>query len=353
MNTSEPASTPGSSPSLLARAWALLRRTVQEWQEDNVPTQAAALAYYTVFALAPLLLVVLAVVGLVAPADAARERLLNEIAGLIGQEGADWIAEVLERLSSQQGTGVLSVILGTGSLLLGATGAFGQLQVTLNRIWDAKPPANLGALVRARAVSFGLVLALGFLLLVSLTVSAAINALGDQLGLGEGASWFWSVFYEVFSLLLIAFLFSIIYHFLPDVPVRWKDAFVGGLFTALLFNIGKALIGLYLGNSATASVYGAAGTLVILLLWVYYAAQIVLFGAEFTQVYAQRHVTKLEDLGAAPDPETNTLRSQVHPAPSYSGEHAREPLETNPTLRTAAVVLTLLAVVLAWRKGAH
>jgi membrane protein len=348
--------TPSSSvPSALlpARVWALLRRTVQEWQEDNVPTQAAALAYYTVFALAPLLLVVLAVVGLVTPADAARARLLSEIAGLIGREGADWLGEVLERLSSQQGTGILSVILGTGSLLLGATGAFGQLQATLNRIWDAKPPANIGALVRARAVSFGLVLALGFLLLVSLTISAAITALGNQLGLGEGAGWLWSTLYEVFSVLLIALLFAVIYHFLPDAPVRWKDAFVGGVFTAILFSVGKALIGLYLGNNATASVYGAAGTLVILLLWVYYAAQIVLFGAEFTQVYAQVHASSLEAVKSNEVGAPNTSATPHTLESSLTADHARETLETNSMLRNAAIVVTLLAVVVAWRKGAH
>ena len=148
----------------------LMKRTVKEWQQDNVPTQAAALAYYTIFALAPLLLVVLAVAGLFVSADAARDRLLAEATGLIGKDGADWLRSTLERASKSQGSGLLSLVLGTGGLILGASGAFGQLQQALNKIWDAKPPANLGALVRARAVSFGLVLVLGFLLLVSLSV---------------------------------------------------------------------------------------------------------------------------------------------------------------------------------------
>jgi membrane protein len=330
---------------------ALLKQTVAEWQKDNVPTQAAALAYYTVFALAPLLLVILAVAGLFTSADAARDRLLSEIGGLIGADGAAWLKDLLTRASASQGSGIVSVILGTGGLLLGASGAFGQLQQALNKIWDTTPPANIGALVRARAVSFGLVLVLSFLLLVSLTVSAALSGLGARLGLEAGTGWLWGLLYEVLSASLIAFLFSLIYRFLPDAPVRWRDALIGGLFTSVLFSIGKTLIGLYLGRSAAASVFGAAGTLAVLLVWVYYAAQIVLFGAEFTQVYAQRDAAQGSETPAAvttkPSPVSGELQTiTVH------AQVTRERLESLPALRLAAGAITLLAFVFAWRSKA-
>ncbi len=319
----------------------LLRKTVAKWQADNIPTQAAALAYYTIFALAPLLLVVLAVAGFFAPADAARARLLTEISGLIGKDGAEWIGSLLERASASQGSGVLGVILGTGGLLLGASGAFGQLQQALNKVWKAVPPAHLGALLRARAVSFGLVLVMSFLLLVSLSVSAVLSGLGAQLGLDDGAGWLWGVFYEVVSAALVAFLFALIYRFLPDAPVRWHDALVGGALTSVLFAVGKSLIGLYLGQSAFASVFGTAGTLAVLLLWVYYAAQLVLFGAEFTQVYSQRHEVKTPD---------NHLDLRALPAEQAQTERIKN-LESMPVVRATAGIITVLAVLVAWRSS--
>lgn len=326
----------------------ILKRTVQEWQQDNVPTQAAALAYYTIFALAPLLLVVLAVAGLFVRADAARDRLLTEAAGLIGKDGAEWLSLTLERASSNQGTGILSVILGTGGLILGASGAFGQLQQALNKIWDAKPPANLGALVRARAVSFGLVLVLGFLLLVSLSVSAALSGLGERLGLSADTGWLWSFLYECLSVVLIGFLFALIYRFLPDAPVGWREAMIGGLVTSLLFGVGKTLIGLYLGRNAGASVFGAAGTLAVVLLWIYYAAQLVLFGAEFTQVLAQGNQKPVSS--ATDSSQTfsgQTLENSVQDLPS----EPQAQVAPHPNLKALAGVATLVMVVMAWRNG--
>jgi membrane protein len=328
----------------------MAKRTVQKWQADKVPTQAAALAYYTVFALAPLLLVVLAIAGLFAPADAARARLISELAGLLGQDGANWINDLLTRASSNQGSGILSVVLGVGGLLLGASGAFGQLQLALNTIWDAKPPANITAFVRARAASFGLVLVMGFLLLVSLSVSAALSAVGTQLGLDQGA-WLWRALYEVVSALTVSVLFAAIYKFLPDSPVAWRPAFVGGLFTSVLFAIGKALIGVYLGVSASSSVFGAAGTLAVLLLWIYYAAQLFLFGAEFTQVYAEMY-------GPNPAPRTGASQSQLEAGTLASTPNREEEitlerrvLESGPLVRIMAGGLTLGALMIAWQSG--
>jgi membrane protein len=322
----------------------LIKRTVQEWQQDNVPTQAAALAYYTVFALAPLLLVVLAVAGLFVPADAARNRLLSEAAGLIGKDGADWLRLTLERASMNKGTGILSVVLGTAGLILGASGAFGQLQQALNKIWDAKPPANLGALVRARAVSFGLVLVLGFLLLVSLSVSAALSGLGERLGLGADTGWLWGLLYEAFSVTLVGFLFSLIYRFLPDAPVGWREALIGGLATSVLFGVGKTLIGLYLGRNAGASVFGAAGTLAVVLLWIYYAAQLVLFGAEFTQVLAQENPEQTKVASQSSSAQALEEPAMQETAPSFQSK-----LEANPNLKLWVGIATLAMVVLAWR----
>ena len=338
----------------------ILKQTVLEWQQDNVPTQAAALAYYTVFAIAPLLLVVLAVAGLFTSADAARERLLLEIGTLIGAGGAEWIGELLEKASANQGGSIISVILGLGGLVLGASGAFGQLQLALNTIWEAKPPAKLSAFVRARATSFGLVLVMGFLLLVSLTVSAGISALGARVGLAD-AVWLWRALYELGSLLTVGALFALIYRFLPDTPVQWHDALVGGVFTSVLFALGKTLIGLYLGVSASQSVFGAAGTLAVLLIWIYYAAQIILFGAEFTQVYAKAR------LGAASlSPDARSLEPVItrNVASIARDTTARDDIPRDAAIPAARVttgsrgetlltglagMLTIGALIVAWR----
>ncbi len=332
----------------------LIKRTIKEWQQDNVPTQAAALAYYTIFALAPLLLVVLAVAGLFVPADAARNRLLAEATGLIGKDGADWLQLTLERASMNKGSGILSVVLGTGGLILGASGAFGQLQQALNKIWDAKAPANIGALVRARAVSFGLVLVLGFLLLVSLSVSAALSGLGERLGLGTDTSWLWGFLYEIFSAILVGFLFALIYRFLPDAPVGWREAMIGGLVTSVLFGVGKTLIGLYLGRNAGASVFGAAGTLAVVLLWIYYAAQLVLFGAEFTQVLAKENL--VPDKVAASPAQLSSTPSQSTQAPLHeqttgqvSAQTFKSQLESKPNMKLWTGIVTVAMLVLAWR----
>jgi membrane protein len=328
----------------------VLRQTVTEWQADRVPTQAAALAYYTIFALAPLLVVVLAVAGLFTNADAAREGLLRELSGLIGQSGAQWLGEVLERASANQGGSVWSVILGIGGLILGASGAFGQLQQTLNTIWDAKPPANISAIVRARAISFGIVLVMGFLLLVSLAVSAGLSALETRLNL-QDAVWLWRGLYEVFSIGIIAVLFAVIFCFLPDRRVPWRDAFVGGLFTAVLFGIGKTLIGLYLGLSASSSVFGAAGALAVLLLWIYYAAQIVLFGAEFTQVYSMARLGQpfKGSSSAATQPSAPSPEARLEVDAELARARLTSDAEFRPLLRGVAGALVVGAVLLAWR----
>ena len=280
----------------------LLAKTYREWTEDRVPVQAAALAYYTIFSVAPLLLVIIAIVGLIAGRDATRDALLREVGGLIGSDGETLVAGMLEAASRSPQQGVLGLALGLGALLAGATGAFVQLQQTLNTIWDIKPREGIAALVRVRIASFGLILVAGFLLLVSLAASAAVTALVA----GIGVSVLPQLVDFAVSTLVAALLFALIYKYLPDAPIAWADALWGGVLTSVLFNLGKLLIGLYLGHSAVASAYGAAGSLVVTLLWVYYSAQIVLFGAEFTQVRS-----KAQARGIVSARETNPTRLEA------------------------------------------
>jgi membrane protein len=282
---------------------ALLARTYKDWTEDHVPVQAAALAYYTIFSVAPLLLVIIALVGLVAGRDATRAAILQEVGNLIGKDGQNLVAGMLNAASENPQQGTLGLVLGLGALLVGATGVFAQLQQTLNTIWDVKPKEGVLAIVRVRIISFGLVLVAGFLLLVSLAASAAVTAFVSRVDV--------SVLPQVVNIatstLVAAILFALIYKFLPDTPIAWVDALWGGLFTSVLFNLGKLLIGLYLGRSAVSSAYGAAGSLVVTLLWVYYSAQIVLFGAEFTQVRSKVRAETNVDLRRTDpvEPESN------------------------------------------------
>ncbi|PZA08861.1 MULTISPECIES: YihY/virulence factor BrkB family protein [unclassified Meiothermus] len=268
--------------------WSLLRQTLQDWRSDNIPSQAAALAYFAVFSLAPLLVIVLAVLGLVYDQGEARRYLLEELRKLLGAEGADLISNMLEA-ANKRGTGVVATAVGLMTLFVGATGVFLHLQQALNLIWKVKPkPLSFWQQIRLRLISFGMILAVGFLLLVSLVANALLSAIGNSVTGVLGTGWLWRGLDFVVSLGIITLLFALIYKFLPDTFIAWRDVWIGALVTALLFDLGRFAIGFYLGNSVTASVYGAAGSLVVLLLWIYYSAQIVLLGAEFTQVYAHR-----------------------------------------------------------------
>lgn len=275
--------------------FSLLRQTVQEWQLDNVPALAAGLAFFVVFALAPLLVIVLAAIGLIYDQGAARTYILDEMRKLLGPGGAGLIAQMLDA-ANKGGSGIVATVIGVATLFIGATGVFGQLQQSLNIIWKIKPRAvSWLEQLRVRLLSFGLILAIGFLILVSLVANALLAYLSNSLSSLVGTGWVWRVLEFVLTTGIITVMFALIYKLLPDTKVAWKDVWVGALFTALLFNLGKFVIGFYLGRGVTTSVYGAAGSLVILLLWIYYSAQIVLFGAEFTQVYAHRHGSRAGD----------------------------------------------------------
>jgi membrane protein len=293
--------------------FSLIKESFQEWQKDGALDLGAALAYYTIFSLAPLLLVALAVAGLLWNRGQIQGQLIAEIQGLMGPQGAQAVQTMLAN-AGRHGSGVLPTILGVVTILFGATGVFVQLQTSLNRIWnvEARPGAGIWSFVKTRLISFGMVLGVGFLLLVSLVVSTAVSAVGKwATGLLPGSETIMQVLTFVVSFALIIFLLALIYKFVPDVEIAWKDVWIGAVVTALLFTLGKFLIGLYLGKSSVASTYGAAGSLVIVLLWIYYSAQILFLGAEFTQVYATHYGSQIRpSKHAVPVVEKKEVASQ-------------------------------------------
>ena len=283
--------------------WRLARESVSGWVEDKVSRHAAALAFYTIFSLAPLVVIAVAMVGLVFGEDAAEGRLVGEIGALVGPDSAQAIQSMVAE-ARQPSDGVLATVVGVVVLVIGATTVFAQLQDSLDEIWGVKPRPGrpVRGILRARATSFALVLAVGFILLVSLVASAAVSAATSLLGrvLPMPGEVLHAINFAV-SFSLTALLFAAIFKVLPDVEIGWRDVWVGAVVTALLFSIGRFLIGLYLGRGSVASAYGAAGSFVVILFWVYYSAQILFLGAEFTRVYAERYGSHIEPSpGAVP-----------------------------------------------------
>lgn len=274
------------------KLWKLTKASFAAWRADHASSMGAALAYYTLFSIAPILIIAIAVAAFVFGEEAARGEIITQLRGLLGDEGATAIQGLLES-ANKPTQGIVATIASVGLLIVGATTVFAELQIDLDRVWKAPAAARKGglwALLRSRLLSFGVVLALGFLLLVSLIVSAALGAVGRWWG---GYFEGWDVFLEivnfVFALLVTTGMFAMIYKLLPSVKIAWRDVWIGAIVTALLFALGKSLIGLYIGHSSVASGFGAAGSFVVLLVWVYYSTQIFLLGAEFTGVYAREH----------------------------------------------------------------
>jgi len=270
--------------------WTLVRTAVSSWVDDYAPSMGAALSYYTVFSLAPLLLIVVSVAGLVFGEEAVRGELFAQLQGLMGADAAKAVQSLLASVNKPT-QGIFATVVGIALLVFGATTVFGELQDALDRIWRAPARSKSGglwALVRARLLSFGMILGLAFLLMVSLVMGAAISALGKWWGPAFGG---WEVLAQIVNLLvgfgLTTVVFAMIYKMMPRVHIQWHDVWLGALVTSLLFTVGKFLIGLYIGKSGVASGFGAAGSLVIVFIWVYYSAQIFLVGAEFTWVYAK------------------------------------------------------------------
>ena len=278
----------------------LFRDALVEWDRDNVPRLGAALAYYSLFALAPLLVVVISVAGLAFGEEAARSQVVRQIDGLLGKEGAEAVQAMIIAAREPERS-IPATIVGLIVLIIGATSAFSALQGALDEVWNVKAP-KVGAIrgfIRVRLLSFGMVLGIGFLLLVSLVFSAVLGVLGDLMHARlPGGELLWQIIDFVVSFGFITLLFAMIYKVLPNVDLTWRDVWIGALITSFLFTLGKVLIGLYLGHSSIGSTYGAAGSIVIILIWVYYSSQVVLFGAEVTQAFVRKYGSEARRKGA-------------------------------------------------------
>lgn len=269
-------------------AYQLLRDTFHEWSEDKAPRLGAALAYYSAFSIGPLVLIAIGIASLIFGREAAQGQVLEQIEGTVGPAVAAAVQNMLAS-TAEHGWGTGAALLGMVTLLFGASGVFGQLQDALNAIWKVEPKPGRGivGMIRDRFLSLSMVLGTCFLLLVSLVLTATLSAATTSLGsLLPGGVNLWQPVNLLVSFVVIALLFAMIFRFLPDARIAWRDVWIGALITATLFSVGKFLLGVYLGRAGVASSFGAAGSLVVILLWVYYSAQILLFGAEFTRVYA-------------------------------------------------------------------
>ena len=347
----------GANARSLKTWWALVRTAVNAWIDDYAPSMGAALSYYTVFSLAPLLLIVVSVAGLVFGEEAVRGELFAQLQGLMGSDAAKAVQSLLASVSKPT-HGVVGTVVGVCVLLFGATTVFAELQDALDRIWRAPARAKasgLWSLLRARLLSFGLILGLAFLLMVSLVLGAVISALGKWWGPMFGG---WEVLAQVFNVtvgfVLTTAVFAIIYKLMPRVHVRWHDVWLGALVTSALFTIGKFLIGLYIGKSGVASGFGAAGSLVIVFLWVYYSAQIFLVGAEFTWVYA-RTLGSMRNVADSPAIAQKAAAAEDAPARSAAASEMRAaapapaaPADAGPGPRTPRAALEELGVGLAF-----
>ena len=264
------------------------RQALKAFLRDEAFMLAAALAFYTALSLAQLLVVLLWIAGLLG--RDAQQRLIDEVIALVGPEGGEAVRMIVESAGDTPGTGTVAGLVSIAALLFGATGAFVQLQRTLNRVWNVRRKRGGAlAMVKKRLLSLGLVVTLGFLLLVSMGVSAAVSAaIGPLERAVPGTGWLWQTSLFLAPLVVIVPLFALVYRLLPDVVIRWREVWLGAVITGLLFSVGKTAIGLYLGNSSVGSAYGAAGSFMVLLVWVYYSALIVFYGAEVTQVWARR-----------------------------------------------------------------
>jgi len=293
---------------------------ITNWSHDDVPRLGASLAYYTLFSIAPVLIVAIAIGGMVFGPDAVRGKVVEQLEGLLGHDGAQAIQSLLKGASRSGGT-TTAVLLGSGTFLITATGAFLELQHALNVIFRVKADPPKSAIVhflKNRLRSFSIVIAIGFLLLVSLTVNAGLAAMSSWLnGYAWGGKWLWTVLNFVASLLVIVLLFALVYKFLPDAHIRWRDAWLGAGVTAIMFTIGKEFIGQYIGHGNWTTTYGTIGSILVLILWIYYSSQVVLFGAEVTREFATSR-------GAPPKPRSFAKPNpDAHPDAKRARQNSR------------------------------
>ena len=303
-----------SKSSFFSNTFGLLKQTFQEWMQDSAPQLGAALAYYTVFSLAPLILVLLAIVGVIFRNDPAGawDKITEQMSYFLDQSAVQVVQNITQQ-TSQPGKSTTAIIIGVALALFGASGVFGQLQNALNTIWGvkAKPGRGIWGFLRNRFLSFAMVGGILFLLLVSLTLEGLLKTFSQSVQSAlPGGIVVAMAAYLIFDFAVVVLLFAMIFKFLPDVKIQWRDVWIGAVMTAIFFGIGKWLLGLYLGSGAASSAYGAASSLITLLLWVYYSSQIVLFGAEFTQVYAARAGRAFEPAEYAVRIETKEVESR-------------------------------------------
>jgi membrane protein len=320
----------------LKEGWWLLKEATQAWSNDFAPSMGAALSYYTLFSIAPLLLIVIAVAGWFFGEAAVRGELVGGLQGLMGEEGSKAVEGLLASVSEPK-EGILAALIGVFFLLLGATTVFGELQNSLDRIWRAPARKQIGSVLRllqARLLSLGMIFGIAFLLMVSLVFDAALQALGKMWGTGA-----WEAFAQAVNMTigfgLTATVFAMIYKLIPRAKIEWHDVWVGAAVTAVLFTVGKFLIGLYIGRSAVASSFGAAGSLVVVMIWVYYSTQMFLLGAEFTWVYAHSHGSRrgqarpgdaVEKPVFEADKPVRVAPAPLAPMPDHVPVHRRNPL---------------------------
>jgi membrane protein len=308
---------PLAGEKMFQKIWDLLKDTVSGFIADEALSRAASIAYFTIFSIAPLLLMVISIAGLVFGHQAAQAAILGQFSGLMGKSSGQALQTMLQSAGSQsQKSGTVATIIGVVTLLITASGAFGEIQSALNKIWKAEPKAGLTRLVRARIASIGLVMTLGFLLVVSLAVSAGLAALGHWVeGFFPGAKVLMAMVSFVITLVLLSAVFAAIYKVLPDKQIAWRDVAVGAAATALLFTVGKSLIGIYIGSTSVAESYGTAGSLIVILLWIYYSTVTFLLGAEFTRVFAERFGSHSTQPGTEPVRPATPSRPEPAPEP--------------------------------------
>ncbi|GKS93540.1 YihY/virulence factor BrkB family protein [Acidovorax sp. SUPP2825] len=336
----------------------LAKKSCQAWLDDYAPSMGAAISYYTAFSIAPLLVIVISIAGAVFGQDAVRGTIEGQISGLVGRDGALAIQSLIK--SAREPTeGIIASTISLVLLGIGATTVFGEIQSALDRIWHVPEPAKpsgIWGLLRARFLSFGLILGLAFLLMASLTVSAAVAAAGTWLGaLMPGWELMLMGINTLLSMSISCVLFAMIFKFMPSVPIAWRDVWVGAAVTAVLFEVGKVLIGLYVGKAGLSSTYAAAGAIAVVLIWVYYAAQIFLLGAEFTKVYAAEHGSHAAAPEALLDPveprkggaDANSALTPVTPLPVPARQAApAAPLSTGALATTVALLAARVALSL-------
>jgi membrane protein len=313
---------------MLGHAWTLVKETVTAFIEDNALSRGAAMAFYAVTSLGPVLLIVIAVAGLAFGEDAARNAIVTQFSDLMGPQSAELLQAIIKGAASKS-SGIWATIIGAVTLLITASGVFSEMQAALNTFWHAKPAGTtVSRLIRARIVSLGLVAAMGFLLLASLVISAGLTAFSGYLAARlPAADLVLRAINLVVSLGLISAMFAVIYKVLPDKRLDWRDVIVGAVMTAVLFNVGKYLVGFYIGHSSVSSSYGPAGALIVVLLWIYYSSEIFLLGAEFTKVFAVHHGSQ-------------------RPAPVRAAEHDRRSTEhLRPILVRSRPLLTAVALI--------